>query len=377
MVSLAQKIRFIKVASEFEAITLEAKLVRKYLPKFNIQLKDDKSPLYIEISDSPYPTVLLKRKTDLLKDKLVYGPFASAFEVKSLLYEIRKIFPYATHLPTKRGCIYSQIGLCNPCPSVIEQESSKKFKTVLAREYKKITKGVVKILSGKLGLLQKNLLREMIQLSKIQDYEKASLIKKKLDMLVRLTQKQREVGQYVDNPNLLAEIRKGELRSLKKVISEKGKIASLTRIECFDVAHLAGTHPTASMVTMLDGSLEKKYYRHFKILTKLKGDTDRMGEVIKRRLKHLDDWGNPDLIIVDGGKPQVAAAEKVLLGKIPVVGIAKREEKLVMHTSEGFVEKKLTGPSLHLVQRIRNEAHRFARILHHRQVSKMFDNKSR
>ncbi len=127
------------------------------------------------------------------------------------------------------------------------------------------------------------------------------------------------------------------------------------------------------MVTFIEGDASKKYYRHFKMYNKKRNsDVDSMREVITRRLKHLDDWGRPDLIIIDGGKPQLTAVHELLeRANIPFIGLAKQFETIVIRKSDGtFIETKATGRALNLLQRIRDEAHRFARRLHHKQVRK-------
>ena len=151
------------------------------------------------------------------------------------------------------------------------------------------------------------------------------------------------------------------------------KLKNLHRIECFDVAHLAGSYPTASMVTFINGGEDKSNYRHFKVNPKLRGDTDRLQEVLTRRLKRLANWGEPDLIVVDGGKPQVAACLSAVGHTIPLIGLAKRFETLVLKHNAKFVEIRLNrGPALNLLQRMRDEAHRFSRRLHHKQIQKLF-----
>lgn len=122
------------------------------------------------------------------------------------------------------------------------------------------------------------------------------------------------------------------------------------------------------MVTFINGDPDKKYYRHFK-LTKGGGDTGAIAETLQRRSKYFDKWGKPDLIIVDGGKGQVSAALEAV-SEVPIVGLAKRFETLIIKTQDGFVSKPATGKALHLLQRLRNESHRFARRYHHHLVKK-------
>ena len=164
-----------------------------------------------------------------------------------------------------------------------------------------------------------------------------------------------------------------EVKSLLSAINFQFPISDLGRIEYFDIAHLAGSFPTASMVVAIDGTPDSKYYRHFKInQKKSNSDVDSMREVITRRLNHLDDWGRPDLIVIDGGKPQLSAVHDLLEeASIPFIGLAKQFETIVIRKKDGeFIEIKARGGALNLLQRIRDEAHRFARRLHHKQLKK-------
>jgi len=175
---------------------------------------------------------------------------------------------------------------------------------------------------------------------------------------------------YMQNPNLYEDLRTGELKEFKQLLIHcKLSIVNLSRIECYDVAHLSGTNATASMVTFVNGEADKSLYRHFRIRQK-KGnsDIDSMKEVAGRRIKHLEGWDKPDLIIVDGGVAQVKAFTSILYSNevnIPVVGIAKHPDRLIV----GEQKIRLEGKVLNLVSRMRDEAHRFARRYHHKLVS--------
>lgn len=382
MISEADAISYIKVTSELEALLLEALLIRSYMPHYNIAAKDDKHPLYIVITKEEFPRVLAVRKLDSNKvpNLVSFGPFPSSASVKSVLRMIRRIFPYSDHKLGKRGCLYSHIGLCDPCPSEIVQSTQYK---VLRAKYLKNIKHIKAVLSGKFAGVRKDLEKEMDTLSKLQKYEEAAEIRNKINSLDYITQPQMPTDFYMQNPNLFEDQRKLEIRELGKLIGGwKLATGNLHRIECFDIAHFAGTNPTASMVTFIDGEADKSFYRHFKV-KQIKGnsDVDSLKEVISRRLNHLESWGRPDLIIVDGGKPQVAVFSRELEKyNIPVVGIAKRFETLVIpyHMDETLAFKEIRlpkGGALNLVQRIRDEAHRFARRLHHKLVSREFTSK--
>lgn len=375
MVLESKLFSFIKVNSEIEALLLEAKLVRDYMPKYNSALKDDKSPLYIVITKEKYPRVLGLRKTNLSSYpvKYVWGPFVEGRSVQKVLKLIRRIFPYATHLPTKRVCIYHQIGLCSPCPSEIENETNLGLRQSKELAYKKILVNIRKFLNGEFSSIKENLTKKMKESSQGENFEEAASFHKQIQMIERVTsQNQTSVYEYVSDPSFLEEKRKTEMDEFQKLLSPFFKFKNFSRIECFDNAHLDGSSPTASMVTFVDGDVDKSLYRHFKI-KKSPGNSDfeMMKEVMTRRRNNLEKWGTPDLIIVDGGKPQVTAAVEVWGDELPIVGLAKRFETIVVKQNEKFIEIRMKpGPALYLVQRLRDEAHRFARRLHHKQVSK-------
>src|SRR5258708_35962518 len=152
MVSLAKDVVYIKVESKFEALLLEANLIKKYKPKYNIALKDDKSPLYIGITKDEYPRIIVFRKPELktLNLKDYFGPFITGYSSKRILRLIRKIFPFSTHLPTDKICLYKQLGLCDPCPSEIENEIDPIKKLELRKKYLRNIQNIKKILRGHL-----------------------------------------------------------------------------------------------------------------------------------------------------------------------------------------------------------------------------------
>lgn len=372
MVGLAKTVSYIKVNSELEALILEANLIRKHQPKYNFALKDDKSQLYIAITAAEFPRVLAVRKTQLseLALKYTFGPLSHAANAKSLLRVIRRIFPFATHTPGPKICLYAQLGLCAPCPSFITAQTGTK-RAKLKRQYLKNVANIIQLLSGRIGIARRQLIAEIAKLSKREEFEEAGELRDRLKIFERLVSPPVDTMDYVRDPNFLTDMRLREERQLRKLINPHIKVGKLSRIECFDIAHLAGTFPTASMVTFVAGEPDKSFYRRFKIYTKLAGDTDRMAEVVKRRVKHFADWGVPDLIIVDGGKPQVASAARELATLVPLIGLAKRFETIVVKTASGFSEIRLyPSPALNLLQRIRDESHRFARVYHHKLVAR-------
>lgn len=380
MVKEVRKFSFIVVNSEIESLLLEAHLVKKYKPVYNSALKDDKHPLYIKITREKYPRVLTARKNDLskTKNKAIYGPFPSAKNVKYVLKMLRRIFPFSEHEPGKRACLYNQIGLCQPCPNEIEKEENKDKRKNFVKEYNNNLSNINRFLGGKIKFVQSKLDKQMKLFSKQQEFEKAAKIREKIEKIDYITQPVTPIKYFVENPNLIEDIREEELRDLGNILSQFISITQpLRRIECYDVAHISGSKPTASMVTFINGDPDKNYYRHFRIRQK-KGQDDiaSLNEVAKRRKKYLASWGIPDLIVVDGGKGQVSTFYKEFKAyKIPLVGLAKKREQLVIPKSKNdkisFNVITLTpGGALNLLQRIRNEAHRFARRLHYKLLKK-------
>lgn len=378
MISEAQELTFIKVESELDALLLEAKLIHDLQPHYNAALKDDKHPLYIRITKEKYPRVITARKIEESDPNLAfYGPFPSSWSVRSVLKMLRRIFPYSEHKVGSRPCLYSHIGLCEPCPNFIESLESRDQRLELRRKYLRNVRNIKRVLERRTDRVLKELYSDMSEFSKEERFEEAKIIRDQINALEYISQPILPTEGFLENPNLLEDLRTEELKDLRKILMENGQwpMANLRRIECFDVAHLSGTFPTASMVTFIDGKADKNFYRHFRIRQE-KGmdDVSSMREVISRRIRNFGNWGRPDLIIVDGGKGQVGVFQKALAEeKIPVVGLAKQFETLVTPQKEGFKEIRLKeSPALHLLQRIRDEAHRFARRYHHKLLVKKF-----
>jgi len=371
MVHEAQNVSFIKVNSELESLLLEAYLVRKNQPKYNAALKDDKHPLYIRITKEDYPRVITARKIDQQDNLAFYGPFPNSRNVYSVLKMLRRIFPFSDHKLGKRGCLYNHIGLCNPCPSEIERITNRQLQIMERKKYLHNIRMIKMVLSRKIKSVATKLGKEMDSYSKNEKFEEAEEVYERIKKLEYITQPTLPIKYFVENPNLYEDLRAEELNALRKLLASHIQLpTSIHRIECFDVAHLSGTSPAASMVTFINGEADKNLYRHFKIRQeKSRDDVSSIGEVAKRRLRHPTDWGVPNLIIVDGGVGQVNAFTSILYSNevdIPIVGIAKNPDRLIV----GGKKIRLKGPALNLVVRVRNEAHRFARRYHHKLVKK-------
>ncbi|EKE05946.1 MAG: Excinuclease ABC subunit C [uncultured bacterium] len=354
MVSEADRVTYIEVTSDLESLLLEADLVHKFKPKYNILLKDDKHALYIVITKEEFPRVLTSRKFG------DFGPFPNTNNVKTILRLIRKIFPFSDHKIGKKPCLYSHLGLCSPCPNTGLDKNI----------YLKNIRNIKLVLSRKFNIVRKNLEKEMKNFSILQNYEEAKIVREKIKLLDYITQEKISTEKFLQNPNLVEDRRSEELEGLKSLFTTYNlHFTSLHRIECFDVAHLSGVNATASMVVAINGEAAHSEYKHFKIKQKNgQNDYDSMREIARRRLNNLESWGKPNLIIVDGGLGQVKIFNDVFEKfKISVVGIAKHPDRLIFQDGKKI---RLQGPTLQLVARIRDEAHRFARRLHHKLLSK-------
>lgn len=390
LVDQIKLIKIIIVESELESLLLEAFYIKKYRPHFNIRLTDDKSYPLVKIAiKDDYPAVLLERRMDDPK-ALYFGPYPNAGSVRLVLKILRKAFPYQSVLNhPKRVCLYYHLGLC-PCPPVFASPELKKT-------YRHNIRDIIRILEGKSQNVTRDLTREMEAFSKLERFEEAAILKKRLEALKIITKPWRKPFEYDVNPNLRTDIRSGELDGLARALKSQGlEINNLDRIECYDISNIQGTNATGSMVVLTQGEIDKSQYRKFKIHQQDKpNDFAMMQEMLERRLNHSE-WPQPDLIIVDGGKGQLTSVMAALVKKdqkIPLIGLAKREETIIIPTiqsfydetkrmapiskrtklygtnEDNFIELSLTksSSSLHLIERIRNEAHRFA-INYHRKL---------
>lgn len=361
LVSKIENIGHLKVFSEFEALLLEAELIRKHKPFYNVQAKDDKSPLYIKISSGEIPLVELARKQIKEKGDFVVGPFPSAKSTREVMRLIRRIFPYCQHKKAPKKCLYVHLGLC-PYPYSSE-EAKEKYRTDIEK--------IKKFLSGKSKAVVRQLMLQMKELSSGQKYEDANEIKKQIAKIEYLLTKYHTPREFLETPTLVDDLAITRLKDIKETLDLE-KIPK--RIECFDISNFQGKLATGSMAVFIDGRPEKSQYRRFKIKFSMKpNDYEMFSEVLRRRLKN--DWPAPDLIIVDGGRGQLNAALSTLSKfkfKIPVVSLAKRLEEIFVPAKVLPISLPKESPARQLVQALRDEAHRFAISYHRMLRSKEF-----
>lgn len=340
---------WITVGSEVEALFLESEFIKRYKPKYNVDWKDEKNYLYIKVSADEFPVVSYVRRP--LDDKAhYYGPFTSIDALKRAMRFLRKVFPYVTHENwPPRACLQAHLGLC-PNP----EEGA-----VTAADYRRDVRRLELYLKGEQGKLILQIEKDMARAAKQKDFEGAAHYRDQLRDLRALGKQmifgEREAFDLSRDQALVGLAERLELPGAPR------------RIEAYDISHLQGTDNVASMVVFTDGVPNRDDYRRFKMRLRGNDDVAHMREVMQRRFsdKNLSEWPKPDLILIDGGKPQLGGALAVLDERginIPAIGLAKREEEIIRRTAEGYQSILLPHDShvLHLLQRVRDEAHRFA-----------------
>lgn len=344
---------WITVDSEVEALFLESEFIKRYKPQYNIELRDDKHWLYVRLSNETYPVLSYVRRP-LDDGASYYGPFSDGYSVRQALRYLRKAFPYVTHaIMPKRGCLQFHLGLC-PGP---EEDA------ITPAAYAKTIRQLKLYLSGQHTKLAGQLEKDMARAAKKKQFEDAGQLRDKLRLLHSFKR------QMIFGDNEAFDLRNDQaLVGLADRLNLKGLPR---RIEAYDISHMQGSDNVASMVVFTDGVPNKDEYRRFKMRLKGNDDFGHMREVMRRRFSgtNLTKWPKPDLLLIDGGKGQLAAALGVLdeLGiQIPAIGLAKRYEEIIRRQDPGFEVIILPHSShvLQLLQRVRDEAHRFAVTYH-------------
>lgn len=315
---------WITVETELDALFLESEMIKRYKPRYNILLRDDKSQLYIRIQmKEKYPAVTYTRGP--LDDGAEYfGPYHNGWAIKKALKYLRKVFPYSTHeVMPQRVCLQFHLGLC---PGVEEEKVGEK-------EYKANLRKLMMYLRGKKKQLTEQIEKEMKSAAKRQDFEEAASLRNQLNDLKSLQR------QIIFSDKEFMDLSKDQaLAGLQRLL---GLVDVPRRIEGYDISHMQGTNNVASMVVATNGLADKAQYRKFKLHIPGNNDFAHMNETILRRFsgRHKD-WSNPELLIIDGGKGQLSAALDALEQngiKIPVIGLAKREEEIVVHKTRSNV----------------------------------------
>jgi len=365
---------WVETDSEIDALFLEAEMIKRYMPRYNILLRDDKSLIYVRIdmkSERPFVSFTRNPADDGAE---YFGPYYNGFAVKKALRYLRKIFPYYVKTPRsdlgkERLDLDAHLGLL---PVGMTDD-----------EYKSNLRRLVSYIKGNRKTLINDLERDMKTAAGKHDFETAAKIRNKIYNLREL---QRRIvfgdKEFLDISKDIALRDLTDLLSLEKIPK---------RIEGYDISHMSGTNVVASMVVFKNGVSDRGEYRKFKTRTEQNNDFYNMAETLTRRLseKNLKSWGKPDLVLIDGGKGQLDAALQVRdkLGQqdIPFIGLAKQDEQIVIKRGGAVLDKvKLAGLGgsqevtddfilinipkfsaiIKLLQRIRDESHRFAVSYH-------------
>ena len=476
MVAKIAEIETIVTSSEVEALILECNLIKKYRPRYNISLKDDKTYPYLKVTlQEDFPRLYMTRR--LLRDgSKYYGPYADAGAMHATVKLLRSMFPLRTcrKMNPDRPCLNYHIKRClAPCAGYVSKD-----------EYGQMIKSVCMVLDGRTTELERDLKQRMQAAAEDYAFEEAARLRDQLQAVERLNESQKAVtnnggdmdiigfaqdmtgnclqiffvrkGKLIGRDNfflqdvgeaqqevltafikqyyndatfipreivlpqlpeaeeqqlieawlsgkaerkvelfvpqrgvkrellqlandnalkLLAErLRKGSLslkndeQAVEELQQALGLEHSLERMDCFDISHTQGSETVASMVVFRKGSISKKDYRKYKIVS-AEGKPDdfkSMQEVVYRRYKDYEDL--PNLVVIDGGKGQLSSALEVIRGlglaDLPVVGLAKREEEIFIPHQSTSILLDRDSAALHLIQRIRDEAHRFAITFH-------------
>jgi excinuclease ABC subunit C len=380
------------VDSELEALFLEAEMIRRYMPRYNILLRDDKSFAYIRIDyDSDYPTVSTTRRP-LDDGARYYGPYSSTTSIHQALKLLRRVFPFATRrIPgQKRATLHYHLGLD---PGLEEGRTS-------LEDYRANLRRLIAVIEGKRRSIENDIEKEMRRAAKGREFERAARLRNQLLNLQSISQ------QVIFSDKEFLDISKDH--ALNELVNLLSLAEFPRRIEGYDISHQQGTDVVASMVVFTNGVSNKAEYRKFKTKINHNNDFYNMHETLRRRLseKNVKAWGRPDLVLIDGGKGQLdaaiaardeqAALQGAALQRVPFIGLAKREEQIVVKKQQtgskghgGGSNVALDKPLLNklggfaaesedfilinlphnanlvkLLQRIRDESHRFAVSYH-------------
>ena len=336
------------VDSEIDALFLESELIKRYQPKWNILLRDDKTVSYVKVSlRNPIPTVEIIRTP--VDDGSVYvGPFYGHQAIEKALRTLRRTFPYFTNTKNTSR-LNTHLKLEPDLGSDLKNPDAAQLK-----EYRKNLRRLILYLENGRQTLMKSLEKEMQTAAKAQDFEAAAKLRNQLSSLKELQRK--IVFSDQESLNLSKD---QALEDLKNILNLENPPR---RIEGYDISHHGGENAVASMVVFTNGVADRSAYRKFKIKESKNNDFANMREVLTRRIKHHE-WPKPDLILIDGGTPQLRAVGEILENYgVPYLGLAERFETVI--TKNGELPLPKNSHLTKLLIRVRDEAHRFAITYH-------------
>ncbi|MEK7569454.1 MAG: UvrB/UvrC motif-containing protein [Patescibacteria group bacterium] len=328
MLTRAKGLSWQPTESVLEALILEANLIKKFQPKYNSREKDDKSFNYVVITREKLPKIIIVRGKNLINFKgSVFGPFINGGQLKAALKLIRRIFPFLDEKTKNYHEFYKQLNLA---PDLENRKM-----------YLQNIRNIRLFFQGKKKKILRGLKKEMKELARSEEFEKAAEIRRQIFAL-----------EHINDVALIKEEPKA------------GALDSLFRIEAYDVAHISGRNMVGVMAVIENGMPAKSEYRKFKVRTqKGANDTGALAEIVDRRLAHQV-WRYSNLIVVDGGRAQITAVEKVLgkAGvKIPVLAVVKDK----FHRPRQILGDRARARKYEKeIMLANNEAHRFAIAYH-------------
>ena len=344
---------WIVVDTEMDALFLESEMIKRYMPKWNILLRDDKSVTYVRIdmkSKIPYVTMTRNPEDDGAE---YFGPYYGKTAIARALRILRKIFPYYDRPYTGRKTLNTDLGLT---PGIEVGRTNE-------REYKHNLRRMISYLKGNRKRLVRDIEKLMYEAAANGEYERAAEYRNQFFGLKGLgTKIVFSDKEFLDISSDRA------LQDLQDILKLK---KPPVRIEGYDISHQSGTNVVGSMVCFINGTADRTKYRRFKLRKQQNNDPESMNEVLTRRLHHLDDWGRPDLIVLDGSVGQLSAVREACKKHgVPIIGRDKsgdhsknaRVRIVILEGEEDYRMVEL-APDSHiakLIARIDDESHRFA-----------------
>jgi excinuclease ABC subunit C len=365
MIVKVQDIDYLECENEVEALLSENRLIKDIQPTYNERQTDDKSYPYLEITtQDEFPIVFITREPNP-KSKL-FGPFINPTGLRAAYQQLQRIFKFCSCNTTIwiekkksfRPCLLHSIGLCSaPCAGKISKE-----------DYRADIKRLIKFLTGKRSALIRLMKKDMEKASADMNFEEAAKLRDQIKALDSLSLAGKP-DVHLQPEVFFQDPREG----LEKLTSILNMADPPRIIEGFDIANLQGGEACGSMVQFIDGMSFKAGYKRFKIkyTSNRSDDYDMIREVVSRRYRHVANGEEllPDLILIDGGAGQLHAAYdafKLLDISTPkIISLAKKEELLYTGSPDDPIKLSRNNPALKLLQRIRDEAHRFAQHYHH------------
>lgn len=382
MLRKAVRVTWQETNNEIEALIVEAQLIKRHHPFYNVLLRDDKNYFYVGFTHEEFPRIFITHQPNtgsqgrgVGHQSFYVGPFTEGNSLRRTLRLLRRVFPYVTHQGLPKRCLEYEMGLCPLPPARSEfripargEARHRRQNSEFRNSYRRNIRAIREILTGKRTRLAKRFQGEMRNAVKRKDFETAARLRDEIRGLERIFAHRnviagRETMSEIPTP-------------IHHMLSVRGQSPhGLIRIEGYDIANLAqGKAAAGSMVVFVNGKPDASQYRQFRIKT-VKGANDvaMLTEVLKRRFSHPE-WPAPTLILIDGGRAQLNAASTALRHQLPVMPIvtalAKRNEEIFLPNRSAPLRLPKSDPFLQLLMRVRDEAHRFARRYHHRLLDK-------